>query len=93
MRVATFGFEKTAPLCLLDVISSLVSAPDAIGRLTVAFGKRILGEVRLLWDLSTKLGRGRARIGLVVVVMLITQNRHMIMRILCNQAGKREIFW
>ena len=92
MRVAAFGLEKTAPLCLLDVISSLICAPDAIGRLTVAFGKRILGEVRLLWDLSKNLGRGRARMSLVVVVV-ITQNRYIIMRILFERPWKREIFW
>ena len=34
---AAFGFEKTAPLCLSDVISWLVNAPNALARLAVAF--------------------------------------------------------
>ena len=37
MGAAVFGFKKTAPSCVLDVISWLVTAPDALARLTVAF--------------------------------------------------------
>lgn len=48
MRVAASGFTKTAPLCMLDVISSLIRAPDTIARLAVAFREPLRGKLGLL---------------------------------------------
>ena len=45
---AALGFGKTAPLCLLDVISWLVRAPNVLARLTVAFREPLRDE---LWSL------------------------------------------
>ena len=48
VRVAASFFRKTVPVWILDVVSSLVRAPDAIARLTVAFRDLLRGELGLL---------------------------------------------
>lgn len=74
-RAVALGFMKVAPLFLSDVFSWLLSAPNAMARLTVVFREPLRGEVGLLWDSWRKVGRGRTRKDPLVMGTMTMWNR------------------